>query len=121
MIKKCPNCQAQINFFEFLTAYGSESLTPESQSKKGHQRHHLCIHCKKKFWLRYRQDKLRLLFRKYAWAMGAAAIAAWWAGKNFLHFGPEQAVGLGGVVLFMLIPFYSTYVKFQTVEFKKEE
>ena len=121
MVKKCPHCQKKISVVRFITAYGSDSLTPESESKRGHQKHHVCMHCRQKFWLRYRRDKLQLLFRKYAWVLGAASVAAWWAGKHFLHFGPEQAVGLGAVVLFSLIPIYSIYIKFQTVEFKREE
>ena len=121
-MKKCPYCLKEISLRQFITNYGSDTLVARPAGTGAvHPREHVCIHCRRKFWIKSRPQKLYLVFRKYLGFLITLGAAGWFVGKIFFHFHTEKAVGLGIVLILLFLPVYTAYVKYQTIELKPEE
>ena len=121
MIKKCPHCQKEIDFLKFVMNYGSDTLVPRSKNAAAaHSREHICRFCGKKIWLKYRHQKLYLLTRRHLGILFMLSVAGWFLGRAGLHLESSQAVGLGFFLVFVSLPIYAAYVKYEGVELKPE-
>ncbi len=119
--KHCPHCKQEINFLTFLTNYGSDTLIP-GKMKNGqvHPREHVCKFCHKKFWIHYRRRKFQVVSRKYLNYLILTPLVGWFLGRVILHLPMEQSVGLAGVLFFIVLPFYASFVKYQGIELKPD-
>jgi len=61
-MKKCPYCSHTLNFIQFLTGYGSDTLF--KHPSKAHAHEHLCLNCHKMVWIHYDRDLFAQRFRQ---------------------------------------------------------
>lgn len=119
-MKTCPHCKRALNFIQFVTGYGSDTLF--KHPVQGHPREHRCLHCHRVLWIHYDvaffKRRLRQTLPLY---FVFSAVMTFVGVKPALHFSNLQAVLFmvlallfGGVIL-------KTFARYESAVFKEEK
>jgi len=61
-MKTCPHCSHTLNFIQFLTGYGSDTLFKHPSAAHAHE--HKCLNCHRVVWIHYDRPFFERRFRQ---------------------------------------------------------
>lgn len=119
-MRYCPNCKNPVEFFFYLTHYGSDSLMAHpSQKKRIHKREHACFHCAGKFWISYDPARLKQTAVRYSWILGIPGLSALLCARVVFRWEYLPSVVFTLTVLLLILPVAWAYVKYEAADFSR--
>jgi len=120
MRKHCPYCAHDLNFIEFVTGYGSDTLF--KHSARAHPHEHPCLSCHRVVWVHYDRAFFEQRFRQsFLLHLIFSAVLTFFGIKPALHFSDIQAVLFMGMALLFGGVIIMAYSRYESASLKQEK
>jgi len=118
-MKTCPLCQHPLNFVQFVTGYGSDTLF--KHSAQAHPHEHRCLSCHQVIWIHYDRDFFEKRFRQSLLLHLVFSAALIFLGvQPALGFSQQQAVLFMVLVMIFGGVLIRAYARYESASLKAE-